>query len=87
MKKDKIADWIYSKPDTKTAEILTRALQQTKDQFLDFIYDQSTSEDILKFSQMLAGLEVAQPEPEKLWEAINTNRENILREYNKYFGK
>lgn len=87
MKKDKIAGWIFSKPDTQTAEILIRALQQTKDQFLDFIYDQSTSEDILKFSQMLAGLEVARSEPEKLWDAINTNRENIFREYSKLFGK
>lgn len=87
MKPDKIARWIYANPHTEVTEILVRAIQQTKEEFLDFLWNETIDDYSLKFAHFISGLEVAQIDAEKLWDFINTNREHILSEYNKLFKK
>jgi 5-formyltetrahydrofolate cyclo-ligase len=85
MKNKKIAEYIYSNPDSKTAEILTRALQQDRENFLDFVYNEN--EDILKFTYHLSGLNKPQFTQENLYDIITQNRENILKEFRELFLK
>lgn len=86
MKSDKIAHFIYANPYSPSSEILVMALQGTIDQFLDYIFDEVTDSESIRFCHYLAGLEVGQ-KPEELYEALKSNRENILREFNNLFQK
>lgn len=87
MKINKIANWIYSNPQNESTEILVRALHLPKEDFLDFLWNETLDDYSLKFAHFILGHEVTQIDAEKLWEGINTNRENIISEYNKLFKK
>lgn len=87
MKTNKIADWIYSSPQNESTEIIVRALHLNKEDFLDFLWNETLDDYSIKFAHFIIGREVAQIDVEKLYEDINTNRENILKEFNKLFWK
>lgn len=83
----KIAMWIYKSSYCETAEVLVRCLQQTKEEFLDYLWNEDVKEDSIKLAQLLAGQEVVKREPENLYDVISANREHILRDFNKLFWK
>jgi hypothetical protein len=88
MKSDKIAQFIYANPLSPSSEILVRCLQQSRDEFLDYLFEiEGKQNDSLRFCNFLAGQEVAQINPNKLFQDIKSNRENILAEFNKLFWK
>jgi hypothetical protein len=88
MKTLKIVEFIYAQPLSPTSEILVRAIQQTKDEFLDYLFNETlNSTDYLRYCHHLAGLDFKKNDPEMLFDAIKSNRENILKEFNALFGK
>jgi hypothetical protein len=88
MRTKEIVKSIYNNPYSPSSEILVRALQQSKDEFLDYLFDANFNPvSYLEYCHHLAGQELTQNDPEMLFEAIKSNRENILKEFSALFGK